>query len=530
MIEGLLIEINGKNVTSNVLAESFPDYYEQSFKGVGMFDFEVKPLTFKIFDLTVKRGDRALIKWAGTGQKLMQGVIDQIEDSQTSTPEITIYPDTLVLKDTILGQEIDTGDEEKVREFDTGGYKSLRDIVRQIINEIRTQKGIEFRVDETTIPPSGAPDKKNFFGNLLMKLPRQGLLAGLIDFIFPGERGYHFRTKNGLLYIIENDAHFDFKTFWAKGSWINFTIEIPPSKIDLGITAIKKGSWLTIHFRIPPFDLKFPTIGARYNVYRAIAGGVEYLWTHGFYPLPPFFDGPPNLNDKYGGRINKKTSQNITQKKIKAFLSEEGFDPDSLNLEAIVDYDDKNSYVICTARKKYSDLSLFQQDLVLSFETPFDGQYWLTYRDTSAMDILRDLAVVTNRYLFISEDNCLYLLPRESGLEEVSIPRSLVLEYSRRQENVETSNLNINRYERDDQGRVISYGIRIRKNEWAAIENYYKGLTGGTRVETTFKLFESEVRLMNRIFFDGNDCGMVIERRKGLREPLMEIITEKYEE
>jgi hypothetical protein len=112
---------------------------------------------------------------------------------------------------------------------------------------------------------------------------------------------------------------------------------------------------------------------------------------------------PPNLENLYGTRHTSNSSNNILSKgsnpykKINSFLKEEGYNPDHWTLQAMIDLDENNTYVLLHAYKKFNDL--FGRDMVLSFETPFDKYYNMTYRDASAMDILHDLAVLTNSYL-----------------------------------------------------------------------------------------------------------------------------------
>lgn len=528
MINGLLIYLNDENITSKVLADSFPDSIEESFKGTGLFEFEASDLTFKLFGNIARRDDDILIKYAGTGEIVFVGFVDEVDDDTSGIQEITVCSYSVKLKDTKIGEEVDTGDDETVREFDTDGQKSVKEIVLQVIQAVYDRIGIKFYADDETIQISSGGVKK-FFGNILRHMPRQGLIATLIDLVFPGDRGYQIREKSGNVYIIEQDANFEMKTFWAKGSFANLTLQIPPSKINLGITTIKKGAWINWTILIPPFDLKFPTIGAKYWVYRCVAGGLEHIRTHGFFPLPPFFDGPPDLESLYGKKHTANSSDNITNKKISSFLKEEGYDGDSWSLQAIKDFDDSNSYVLLHAYKKYGDL--FGRDMVLSFETPFDRYYTMTYRDASAVDILHDLAVLTNSYLYIDADKKIYLFPRGSALRSITLPRSCILELDTETSKVDDITIDIQRYEEDSEGRVTSYGVKVRKNEWDAIQSHYEEVMEGEQADTTARLFDpGDVRLADQVILDGTLRGIVTTRKRGLLEPVTEITCEQITE
>jgi hypothetical protein len=534
LINGLLIYLNNENITGKILVDSFPEYIEEAFKGIGLFEFEASDLTFKVFGKIAKRDDDVLIKYATTGEVVFAGFVDEVDDDTSGIQEITACSYAVKLKDAKIGEEVDTGDDEIVREFDTDGQKSVKEIVLQVIQAVYDRIGLKIYADDDTIKINPGSVKK-FFGNILRVMPRQGLIAALIDLVFPGDRGYQIRTKSGQTYIIEQDASFEMKTFWEKASFVNWTLQVPPWTINLGVTKIKKGAWINFHILVPPFDLKFPTIGAKYWIYRCVTGGLEHIRTHGFFPLPPFFDGPPDLEGLYGKKHTSNSSNNILSKgsnpykKINSFLSEEGYNPDRWTLQAMIDIDENNTYVLLHAYKKYNDL--FGRDMVLSFETPFDKYYNMTYRDASAMDILHDLAVLTNSYLYIDADKKVYLFPRGSALRSISLPRSCILELETETTKIDDVSVDIQRYEEDSEGRVNSYGVRVRKNEWDAIKSFYKNVMEGDQVETTAKLFEpGDVRLADQVTLGDIECGVIITRKRGLLEPITEITCEKITE
>jgi hypothetical protein len=246
--------------------------------------------------------------------------------------------------------------------------------------------------------------------------------------------------------------------------------------------------------------------------------------------LFPLLDSHPNsmeMNTMYGNVTTEKSMNNITAGQIKAFLISEGYRGDSYTVLNSFDFDNNDSYVMVKAYKKWNDWN--GSILLLSFEKPFDFSYQLHYRDSNASDILKDLCVVTNRYLYVDADNKIWLLPRGQNLGQKTVSRTNVISHERTRMKEQDVSVEVKLYETDDKGKVTSYGIRLRPNEWQAIQQYYRDLFQGERIESEMEWLEidfDQVTLMSEALVDDNTYGTVIERELNFLEPLMKIKSE----
>ncbi|MBO8183344.1 MAG: hypothetical protein H0Z28_11235 [Archaeoglobus sp.] len=520
------ILIEGKDISRYVIKDGFPDEIEYSVKGEGYFDFEVRPFSFKVLTpiilkdgaLEISTGQKAEVKIRETGEILLKGIVDSIEDAENFLKEITLFPDALLLKDTIVGEEVDIGEDEPARDFCPGETLSVREIVRRVLEYVNSEKGSNFTVDESTCPDPGTT-KGSFFGNILKREKRSGLVFGLWNIIADVlnlNYRFHFRKKDGRLYLIESDAGFFFKRIWEKGEWIKWKLQIPPKKV-LGIG---KGAWVNFTLEMPPFDIRFPTIGAKFHVYRCIGGGLEKVETQEFFPLPPFYDFSFNL-DKYGNKVCSRSCQNVSNSKVKAFLKEKKYVPESIEIISAVDLDERNSYFYVDAQKENKLLE--HEDVLLSFETMSDFYYYVHYRNAKAIEIIKDLCKVTDRWFKVDFSGRVYLLPVAYSRENTTIPEKKILSISRRREKTEDFNLNLNRLIEDENG-VSSYGIRLRKAEFEALERYYQRKLEREREVTEFKILNARIDLLDNCQF-----GKVVEIKRSLKEPIMEIKAELYD-
>ena len=505
------IIINGQDLSRYVQEDNFPEYLEESLKGTGYFDYQVAPFSFKIYtgelSITFNRKDSVLFKKPTTGEILFRGFIDSIEDELTLTPSITVFPNALLLKDTVVGDLVDTGDDEEVYEFDTGGTIDVRSIVRQVLDDVNSKEGTNFNVSSTTCPdPPTTTGKKRFFGNVLYNISQSGFIWNIIQLIFGLTDGGEFREKAGQYYFVRRDAGIFKKTWIRKASWLNVKI-------------------LGAKLKIPKKDIKITTIGAEYWVYKCIAGGLEFYKYYDFAPLPPFGESGLNLSAHYGNTISSFTAGNVNSKKVKSFIKEQGFNKEQDILSGF-DLDDSNSYVLVKAKKKWK---IWSHTLVLSFETTFDFYYRCLYRDATAMEILRDLVVVTDRWFYVDENDYVWLLPRDQSIEDVSLDRRMVLKLERKRHKEVEVDINVNRYEENDD-QVASYGIGLRKNEYEAIRKYYREKFQGERIEDTIKILNppSNTGLMKKALINNENHGIIIGLNRSFLEPITEIKAEQY--
>ena len=516
--------IENKDVSRFIVKEGFPDEIEYSIKGEGYFDFEVRPFTFKILYpivldkavFEVSTGQKVEIKNVETGEVFLKGVIDSIEEDNTYLREITVYPEVLWLKDTIIGDEVDIGEDEPAKDFCPGQVLSVREIVGKVLKYVNAEKNTSFKVTSETCPD---PENENrsFFGNILRRVKRSGLVYGLwnivIDVLNLNFR-FHFRKKSNSLYLVESDVGFFFKKVWDKGSWLKFKFQIPPKDI-LGV---KKGEWVNLTLELPPFNIYFPTIGAKFHIYKCVAGGLEKVETQDFFPLFPFYDFTYNL-DKYGNKIYTKTCSNITNTRVEAFLKEKKY----RNIEVItaIDLDENNSYIYAEAQKEGKLLEY--EDLILSFETMSDFYYYVHYRNAKAIDILKDLCKVTDRWLYVDFEGKVYLLPVNQTGKNITIPERNILSISKTKEKAEDFVLSLNRLIETEDG-IDSFGIRLRNAEYEALERYYQKKLEREKEITELRAFNVRADLLD-------DCqyGTITEIKRSLKEPIINVKAERFQ-
>jgi len=521
--------VEGKDISAFVLKEGFPEAVEYSVKGEGYFDFEVRAFTFRVaepilledgrFDLSA--GQSVLVKVQETDEVLLRGVLDHLEDLSDGLMEVTVFPEALLLKDTVVGEETDVGEAEPALDFDTGGPLSLREIARRVLDKVNALRGTHFTIDEASCPdPSGAGDG-SFFGDIVKRHRRSGILYGLWNILADAlnlDWRFHFRRKaDGELYAVEAEAGFFFETLWSKGDWLVWHFKIPSHKF-LGIRA---GQWIDWTLELPPFGIRFPTIGAKYHVYRCVGGGLERVDTREFFPLFPFFEFSPNL-DQYGERIYNRSCANVAWGQVEAFLREKKYVEGSVEIFAAADADERHSYFYAEARKE-GTLAEYH-DLLLSFESIGEFEFAAHYRNAKAMDILKDLCVVSDRWFWVDGAGRVYLMPVGSEPAGVELSPAQVLSLRRRRHKVDWSGLFLNRY-KENSDSVESWGLKLRDAEYGALERYYQRKFEGYREEVEAKVFpETGVGLMDYLA----GVGWVVELKRHLLEPVIEVKAERY--
>ena len=98
-----------ENVTNFTLKDGFPDDFSETLKGDGLNEYQVKEFTFNLHKPSLTsvpaRLDFCKVEEASSGTILLNGFIDEIRNEFTDTPEYTIFPNALLLKDTLVGTE-----------------------------------------------------------------------------------------------------------------------------------------------------------------------------------------------------------------------------------------------------------------------------------------------------------------------------------------------------------------------------------------------------------------------------------------
>tara|TARA_B110000444_G_C18846410_1_gene602325 strand:+ start:647 stop:2737 length:2091 start_codon:yes stop_codon:yes gene_type:complete len=510
------------DITRLVSINSFPEFFEKSLKGKGWFDFEVKSFSFRVlvtdFDSIPKRLDWVQIYSLADNSLLMDGFIDEMKDELADDPQFTIFPKSLLLKDTIIG-EVEESAEESEQNFtyDSGATLPLWELVQDIANKTNIKAGTNFTATDQSVPIVESTNK-NFFGNLFDKIRKWDFIYRLLSFLLPGMnlsdtfrifRKSDSSQPSGYSYFaIKKDAGFLQKTWFSQGQFLDFSFSWG---FYLG-WPFNKSIGFSFNLEVPSRDYKFPTLMARGYVYNLIAGGygdngqenAVYEW----FPLFPWGDGPPSFS-QYGEEYNGWNSQNISEQKASKFLDEEGY----TNPTAVVsfDYDANNSYAIIGGKPRKFDLSPWY--FLASFETPFDNHYRVTYKNATASEMLRDLSVVSNRFFYVDDNGLIYMTPRNNDGADKNIKRKNLITLEQNTIKEADPKVDFNAYKTDDKGKVISYGVRVREKEKTAILAYYKKFFQGQRVERKFEIYtgidDVDINLMDTIILDGDDTNNI---------------------
>lgn len=506
---------NGQLINWRIPADSFPDI-AMSFKGDGCFDFEVEPVSFKVnrSDLNVKVNDSVLMT-DESGNVLVNGYIDKIGDELSNPIEITVFPQSLKLKDILAGEEVIVSDDpdnvETAVDYKTEGYKSVRDIVKDLVNQAKIKTGWDFSTSVAAIPDPAPSKKRRYFANILDEIP-----LGKISL---SDEYFELRGKSGVLYLVSAISGLRMEVLLKKGLW-EPKVVIPGKDIEfLGVT-IKEGSWLNKSFVIPGSDIKAPKSAPAFDIYRCEYGGLSFVER---------LNGNQTvlLNDKYGERIETVQYENVSEAIISQALKDMGYVLS--RVYAVVDTDSFNTYALVKVSKRYNDF--FGRYLLLSLETASDFYYQAHYRNKSIMDILKDLAVITGRYLYIDSKNTIYLLPRDNVFKTVQIDRRRVIKLNKESGNQEEVSISVNRYVENEDGEPTSFGIKLRDNEWSNIEAAIKKAYKGPKTEYTWEVLNppADLGLMRDIIMDVAGYGKVIRMSINHIDEKAEFTTEAYD-
>ncbi len=379
---------------------------------------------------------------------------------------------------------------------------------------------------------TGTSFGKRWVGNTLLKMDKGHWLFHILKTLFlkisrfDFSDGFEIRRKNvgngQFDYYVEKRDFGVFERVWIrKGAWVNVKI-------------LKK------RIRVPNKSIRIPCIGAQMWVWKLIGGGLDPVndgnpYETSLFPIIDLDPSASQMNQWYGNRFRLLTGNNVSTGRVRNYLKENGYKAFStLDFDAIVslDTDEQNTYWKVRARHRKTG---HDHVLILSFETPFDDEYWATYRDASAMDILRDLAVVSNRWIYLDANNVLWFLPRDTiGSTTVEIPRHLIIERDRKREKEQEVDINIQSYKEDEEGKIQSYGLRLREPEIEAQRKGYREMFSRGRIESTLKIYHApaEISLMKDVSINDHGgiqhCGVVIEFKRNLAgKPLTKIIVEK---
>jgi hypothetical protein len=181
----------------------------------------------------------------------------------------------------------------------------------------------------------------------------------------------------------------------------------------------------------------------------------------------------------FGTKLSALECENVPDERFVSFAKEQGMVSD-IETIASFDYNTINSYGIIQG--KYKDKKALYQ-MVVSFQTAFDDEYSGHYRDSSAMEIIRDLAVVANRWFYVDRAGLVYMLPRENNRGTVALKESNTLEATKTVRKEQDIEIKLNRLQYNDDGKVTSYGLSLLPNEISSIKSAYRNLFSGPVTE-----------------------------------------------
>jgi hypothetical protein len=392
----LKFTLNSVVVTHLVDFDTFPEWYEESMKGDGYFEFEVKPFVFTLItigtDIVPARGDWVEIIEVSTGESLLKGKIDEILGADSSLPEITVFPQALILKDLIIGDTREIVEGEIISEYHFG-VRSIKNTLTDIIRTANTLSGSSMRVSDISCPPSTVEDG-HYIGDMLEEY---GTLGG--TFIEISTEVY-IRASFGVYYLINKISN------------------------------------------------------SSYAVSRLEGGSMTYQDTY-------------NTDETFGTLLfNSQTAENVTEEQITEFAGEHGL-VSNVYIATSFDYDSGASYALVFGQSASGSR---YRALILSFSTTFNDEYSGTYRNATAMTVIRDLAVASNRWFYVDRTGLVYLLPRASSRGSISLTTGKTISSKKRVRAEQDQEVKINRYSENDDGVATSYGLRLREVEIESIQ------------------------------------------------------------
>ncbi len=539
----LQVIINGTDRTRFIQKEGFPDAFEESLKGEGHNEYQVKEfdLPLRTHGWSVSEDHEVIIRIRETGEQLLKGRVDSIDNALSDVITATIYPEAIVLKDTKVGLkknlndsswsegDPENEDDDIVQDFKTDGIEDVRTVLSKVLQDVNRQKGTSFWIDTESCPdpPSEHSSRNRFIGSELMAVEKEGIIGMLLDVLTGGfgdnfDDSVYFRYNGENLFLVHHDGGFHRRKILSEGQWVNVsfskTWKILGTEFGFNFGRIK----------VPSEDVYIPVPSMISRYYLCQGGGLDLQQESTYFPVWPFNQSKPS-EAFMGPELEDVNSENLwnVDRRAESYCDENAlYGP---LVQMAMDTDSRNTYMRLEARRQNR---LRRTAFILVFETAFDFNYAAHYRNSSAMDVIKDLATVTDRWLFVDGDSRLWFLPRGSGVSTVDIPRKQILSLKKKTTKIDDLNFELNRYEEDGDGRVNSHGLKLRKNEFEGIKRILKDrYEDKTVVSYELEVLNpsSDIQLMRELSIDGNEgYGTIIERGKGFLEDIVTIRTEKY--
>ncbi len=491
-----------RNITGLIDLPSFPDYFDESMKGSGYFEYEVKPITFKVnvygSENVFALNDTIKIINDLTGEPLLVGKIDEIMNGSTFQPELTVFPQAIYFKDTVIGDDLELSTGETVKDYPFNS-RHIRDTVNDIITRINTEHGTNLYCDDTSIPD--APNEGTMFATTLKKVGGFSFTQMILSSLGLSDRLYTRINAGGQFFLIHQDGRVYQKRILRKGQWGDFSWGFTLFGTEYGF------DWGSI----PSSDVSIPWIGSTHHVWSMINGSLEYIGD---------FDDDNQFGDVYSG-IEFPT---MDESKYGSYGAEEGMT--NVSLLSGFEYNERSNYGIIRGNYKNDFLG---HDVAVSFDLAFDDNYGGHYRNATAMDIIRDIAVVANRWFYVDREGKVYLLPRSQSRGSVTYAIENTLSETKKVKKEGASEITLVGYEETDDGKVRTYGLKLRKTEIEVILNRYKEMFSNDITTREIELYKVDADdILKTVHFDyvGEDIGTVIAISHSFLKPLTKVTVE----
>lgn len=259
------------DILANYISKSgFPTAYQESMKGEGYFDFQVRSFHFEViwdrfrndmieqgktFSVEPKRLstiDFYLQQDGGNWTHILNGFIDEVQlkiEEDETIYELTVFPSALLLKDVDVGEEKEDDEGESFYLYETKSDsgriipKSIKEIVDEVLPEVNSRiEGASFQTSDESIPDAQPPSKDKLIGNKLHQESKWGFLYAFYLWVFEGVTTEENHPDDAKNLIYREDTTADGTGDWFMSKSIRFAFkEIVPAGWWINLP---KGTWL----------------------------------------------------------------------------------------------------------------------------------------------------------------------------------------------------------------------------------------------------------------------------------------------
>lgn len=150
--------LSDREVSEDVVALDFPEWLETSMKGPGFFQWEVKPFSFRVHErcpVAPAVGLPGEVKIGGASR--LRGMVSQVADAYSKTPEVTLLPYGGLLKDVPLGR-VEPDDQGRLRwVFEVAPGTTIQAALEAALAGWAENKPLHFPAVDWTVEVTGDP-------------------------------------------------------------------------------------------------------------------------------------------------------------------------------------------------------------------------------------------------------------------------------------------------------------------------------------------------------------------------------------